>query len=426
MKLSREWLRDANLDIFGNSKFRGLQEDICMASMEGVDLIGTMATGVGKSLCYQLPAALSSGVTVIVSPLKSLMEDQVKKVNDLDIPVFLYDSDLSPELRCAVLQSLSNSKCTLFYTSPEQLLGNDALRLVLKKLNCQNDLSRVVIDEAHCIVMWGDDFRPAYSRLGELRDYLRGVPFTALTTTAGIDMRGQIERSLHMPPNVHRFIGGCERPNLFFTVADIHQWSGRLETDSNTDVRHRMISTFIRELNNTDESGIVYCPTILECSALHERLSSDGVKAKVYHGKMSPTQRTSVMDDWDQGTIRVVVATIAFGMGIDKDDVRFVFHSKMSKSLEAYYQEAGRGGRDGERAICTIFYSKDDHNDELSSAFKAASTKGRMEEMNAYCLNDTTCRHVVLLRHFNQDYQATSCEMCDVCAPNTWLANQGE
>jgi len=420
-------LNEANRLIFGNSAFRSIQQDVIEATLSNKDCFVIMPTGGGKSLCYQLPAVLCKGVTVVVSPLLSLIEDQVSTLIQLPsggVPAVHLSSATKTKLVEQIMKDLA--RCVaglepyikLLYVTPERLTNSDRLLDILDKLYMQESLARFVIDEAHCVSQWGHDFRPDYGKLGLLKPRFPEIPILALTATATRQVRNDVMSTLRIP-NARLFNSGFNRTNLIFEVKEkakkaIH-WK-------------QQIADWI-SLNKSGSTGIVYCMTQKETEQMADFLYDHGIKADYYHAGQTSAERQMVQAAWQSGTIHVVCATIAYGMGIDKPDVRFVLHATLAKSVEGYYQEAGRAGRDGKDANCIIFYRESDVG-ALKRLIEGPSKGGRtfkkkstiqlelqkLEEMMNYCEKKDECRRQFFSQHFGENNNNSMCRSkCDFC-----------
>ncbi len=376
-----------------------------LASMAGRDSLVVMPTGGGKSLCYQAPAILSKHVTVVVSPLISLMKDQVDSLRACGVAAAFINSSQSAAEQRSVERALLDGELRLLFSSPERLaLPN--FRELLRRAGAK----AFAIDEAHCISHWGHDFRPEYRQLRSLRNEFADATVHAYTATATPRVRHDIAEQLGLKDPLI-LVGDFDRPNLAFRVLPRHdEWKQVLDVIG----RH------------AGEAGIIYCPRRREVDALAAKLQKKGINAVAYHAGLDAGERRSAQDKFSSEKCDIVVATVAFGMGIDRSNVRFVLHTAMPKSIEHYQQESGRAGRDGLEAECTLLYSAADvmfwrsmleQNAEADASY-AVSARRHLDEMDRYC-SSATCRHKALVEYFGQAYTTPSCAACDICLGET-------
>lgn len=396
-------LHDLLKRIFGFDQFKGNQEAIINSVLDGNDTFVVMPTGGGKSLCYQLPALMNDGCAIIVSPLIALMKNQVDAIRNFGTEAgiaHVMNSSLSKAEITQVRQDLISGKTKLLYVAPESLTKDENVDF-LKSL----PISLFAIDEAHCISEWGHDFRPEYRRLRPIINAIgKKVPIIALTATATVKVQQDIQKNLEIQ-DAKVFKSSFDRPNLYYEV--------RPKTkDVNKD-----IIKYIK--NNPGKSGIVYCLSRKKVEEIAEALVVNGIRALPYHAGLDSSTRRQNQDDFLMEEVEVIVATIAFGMGIDKPDIRFVIHHDIPKSLEGYYQETGRGGRDDGEGNCVAFYSYED----IQKLEKFMKDKGVSEqEIAKELLNETVtyaessvCRHKLLLHYFGETYEKENCGACDNC-----------
>ncbi|MDN6655976.1 MAG: RecQ family ATP-dependent DNA helicase, partial [Bifidobacterium crudilactis] len=333
---------DALHTYFGYDSFRLGQDRVVDAILTGHDSLAVMPTGAGKSICYQVPATVLPGVTIVISPLVSLMRDQVDALDDAGIAAAFVNSTQSTEEQRAVISQAAQGSLRLLYVAPERLSAPSFRGL------CEHlQISMIAVDEAHCVSQWGQDFRPSYLDIGGfIEGFVRRPIVAAFTATATEQVRADIVRMLNLHDPVMT-VTGFDRPNLFLDVI-------RLSTKQKSE----WISRYVHE--HADDSGIVYCATRKETDAVAQELRREGVTAAAFHAGLQPEERARAQRAFVNDEVQVVAATNAFGMGIDKSNVRFVIHHNMPESIEAYYQEAGRAGRDGEPARCTLLWNESD------------------------------------------------------------------
>lgn len=384
---------------FGYDSFRPGQQGIVEALLAGRDVLGVMPTGAGKSVCYQIPAALSPGVTLVISPLISLMRDQVDALNDLGMPAAFINTTQTPDEQAMVFAQAAAGQIKLLYVAPERLETGR-----FRDFAARTPISLIAVDEAHCVSQWGQDFRSSYLGIG---DFIAGLPqrppVGAFTATATERVRRDIVGLLGLR-NPAVTVTGFDRPNLYFDVV-------KLETK----YKAAWVARYVAD--HPDESGIVYCATRKTTEALADTLNQMGHPAVAYHGGMSPDAREAAQRDFITDKVPVVVATNAFGMGIDKSNVRYVIHHNLPESIEAYYQEAGRAGRDGEPSRCTLLWNESDivtrrrlldndyENERLTpeeQEIVRQSKRRLLDGMVGYC-RTTDCLHRYMTRYFGQE-----------------------
>ena len=365
-------------------------------ALTGRDTLVLMPTGGGKSLTYQLPALLRPGLTVVISPLIALMHDQVERLEANGIPATFVNSSLDPAERARREQAIVRGDYRLVYVSPERLLGERFLAL-LGRVAAGPGIALFAVDEAHCVSEWGHDFRPEYRQLNRLRQRFPAVPMLALTATATERVRQDILTQLRLKePYLH--VASFNRPNLFYDVRAKHRHS------------YVELVSLLREIGGSagDASIIIYCQSRRAVEQLSERLSHDGIRALPYHAGLSAEERTEYQSRFIRDDVPVLVATIAFGMGIAKPDVRAVIHYDLPRSLESYYQESGRAGRDGDPARCVIFYAYGDRAKieymiaQKSEPQEQQVAREQLAQVVAYCEGDT-CRRATLLAYFGEE-----------------------
>ncbi len=393
---------------FGYDKFREGQEKIIHSILEGKDALGIMPTGAGKSICYQVPALMLEGITLVISPLISLMKDQVSALNQAGIHAAFINSSLSFRQTLLALRYAKEGRYKIIYVAPERLETEEFLDFAL-----QSPISMLTVDEAHCISQWGQDFRPSYLKIMDFVVKLPKRPIiSAFTATATKEVREDIICILNLE-NPEILLTGFDRKNLYFSV----------QTPKN---KYQTILEYIKI--NPNKSGIVYCSTRKNVEDVTERLQKDGISVTKYHAGLSDEERQHNQDEFIYDQKQVMVATNAFGMGIDKSNVRYVLHYNMPKNMESYYQEAGRAGRDGTPAECILFYSGQDvitnqyfiemekENEEMDEEAKKLvreRDKERLKRMTFYCFTND-CLREYMLRYFGE-YGSNYCGNCSNC-----------
>ena len=393
---------------FGYTAFRSGQAELIDAQLSGRDVFGIMPTGGGKSLCYQIPALMLEGITLVVSPLISLMKDQVTALKNMGVSAAYVNRSLSAEQIRLVLRNIQQKKYKIIYIAPERLLTESFLAAISNL-----KIAMVAVDEAHCISQWGQDFRPSYLRIADFLKLLKVRPVvSAFTATATQEVRDDVERILGLQ-NPLRIITGYDRPNLRFAVVQPKS-------------KPLALLDFIEA--RPGKCGIVYCSTRKEVEKVCQMLQNKGISATRYHAGLSEEERHTNQDDFVYDRCKVMVATNAFGMGIDKSNVGYVIHYNMPQCIESYYQEAGRAGRDGEKADCILLYSPSDirtakfliqhptENEELSEEERSNLIKReliRLDAMVGYC-NTSHCLRGYILEYFGQEYPQL-CGNCSNC-----------
>ncbi|WP_255331355.1 RecQ family ATP-dependent DNA helicase [Methanocalculus taiwanensis] len=389
---------------FGHTSFRPNQEAIVKDLLEGRDVLAVMATGGGKSLCYQLPAVLLGGTTIVISPLIALMKDQVDDLQAQGIAAALLTSNQTYDARKAIEAELQKQSITILYVSPERL-GLPAFQGLLRTINPK----LFAIDEAHCISQWGHQFRKDYRTLSIIRDLFPETPIIALTATATKEVREDIIGQLQLrKPN--QYVGGFDRENIRYTVI----------MEKSEDERFRRLALFIA--NHPRQSGIIYCRSRKAADDIAAKLRKRHILAQPYHAGLPGNERSRVQDAFLKNQVPVIAATIAFGMGIDKPDVRFVVHFHPPKDIESFYQESGRAGRDGKPAESLLFYSSQDFaiskkliEKEYQSQIDLSIRINKLNTMQSWC-ESTTCRRQKILKVFGEKNAESFCGNCDICA----------
>ncbi|XP_028135516.1 recQ-like DNA helicase blm-1 [Diabrotica virgifera virgifera] len=403
---------------FGLQSFRPQQREIINATLDRHDCFVLMPTGGGKSLCYQLPAVLSEGVSIIISPLRALIGDQVDKMNGLDIAAAHLCQDVGIQETSQIMTKLHCREplIKLLYLTPEKIMASRQVGDMLKALYQRGKLARFVIDEAHCLSQWGHDFRPDYKELKFLKDEFKNVPIMCLTATATKMVESDVINILKLK-NVKRFIMSFNRPNIKYQVIE------KKKKFASEEIINLIKKKFLKK------SGIIYCLARNDCETLADSLNAAGIKTRPYHAGMNDKIRAAIQREWMQDRFFVIVATIAFGMGIDKPDVRFVIHNSIPKSVEAFYQESGRAGRDGDLSYSYLFYSYTDvirlqrimGRERNSSAKAREGHNNNLKQMVSFAENVVDCRRYLQLIHLGENFnrqlcirnKATTCDNCE-------------
>ena len=432
MQMQHPWSKDVKTalkDRFHLRGFRPNQLEAINATLAGKDAFVLMPTGGGKSLCYQLPAIINSGktqgVTVVISPLLSLMQDQVEHLQKLKIQALLVNSEVTAEYRRLVMNCLREQQphkfCQLLYITPEMINKSQAMVSAFRDLHGRRKLARIVIDEAHCVSQWGHDFRPDYKLLGEVRQQFPGVPVIALTATATENVKIDVIHNLGIK-NCETFSQSFNRPNLNYEVRSKTKAKDVLDSIATT------ITTSYR-----GQSGIIYCLSRKNCEDIATKFREQySIKAHHYHAGMEAEEKKKVQRQWQAGVYNVIIATIAFGMGIDKPDVRFVIHHTIPKSLEGFYQETGRAGRDGKRSGCYLYYGYQDTSalkrmiDDGEGTWEQKERQRQMlRSVIQFCENKSDCRRVQVLNYFNESFSREDCKAsCDNCNSKSTFETQ--
>src|SRR6266850_6663034 len=397
--IQTEFLHETVRRIWGYDRFLPLQREAIDGVLAGRDSVVVLPTGGGKSLCYQAPAAHLKRLAVVVSPLIALMKDQVDGLRQAGVPAAFLNSSQTPAERADVLRGLAGGRFQLLYVAPERLVMDGFAERLARA-----QPAFVAVDEAHCISQWGHDFRPEYRQLAVLRERFPGLAIHAYTATATPQVRADIVAELKLKDPLV-LVGSFDRPNLVYRVVP--------RTD-------RIVQVLAAIARHRDQAGIVYCIRRAEVEDLTAALVRRGLQAVRYHAGLADEERRANQDAFVNERVDIVVATVAFGMGIDRSNVRYVIHAGMPKSLEHYQQEAGRAGRDGLEAECLLLHSGSDYGmwKSLLGDPPPPGALRKLGEMYAFC-QDAICRHRALVTYFGQRYDSTSCGACDVCLGET-------
>ncbi|MFA0141202.1 ATP-dependent DNA helicase RecQ [Vibrio kanaloae] len=385
-------------DVFGYQSFRDGQQEVIDLAVEGQDSLVIMPTGGGKSLCYQIPALVREGLTLVISPLISLMKDQVDQLKANGVAAECINSSMPRDQLLSVFNRMNSGQLKMVYASPERVLMRDFIER-LQGLS----LSMIAVDEAHCISQWGHDFRPEYASLGQLKQYFPHVPYMALTATADDATRKDIISRLQLV-EPHTYLGSFDRPNIRYNLVE----------------KHKPVSQVVRYLETQKGNcGIIYCGSRKKVEMVTEKLCNNGLRAAGYHAGMDTDERAYVQEAFQRDDIQIVVATVAFGMGINKPNVRFVVHFDIPRNIESYYQETGRAGRDGLPAEAMMLFDPADMGwlrrmlDEKEEGPQKQVEMHKLNAMSAFA-EAQTCRRQVLLNYFGE-YREKQCGNCDIC-----------
>lgn len=400
-------LQEKLTSVFGIQNLRAHQLPTMNATLSGIDCILIMPTGGGKSLCYQLPALVSKGVTLVVSPLLALMEDQLMGLKKYDVSAYMFTSKTTAAEAKLIHTSMVDPKAPmkLLYVTPEKLAKSKRFMTYLQKMYTAGRFARLAIDEVHCCSQWGHDFRPDYKFLGIMRTQFPKTPIIGLTATATARVIKDVQKILNIPESLI-LKASFNRPNLYYQV--------RPKPSSHEEFVDDLAKLLTNDFRG--QSGIIYTMTIKDAEKLSTDLRQKGVKVRQYHAMLEPEHRTIVHQKWVKNELQAVVATIAFGMGIDKPDVRFVIHHCISKSMENFYQESGRAGRDDKPAKCIVYWRLADLFRQSTMVFTEQTGLENLYGMITYCADQLRCRRNIIAEHFQETWESTDCNaMCDHC-----------
>ncbi|XP_049539469.1 ATP-dependent DNA helicase Q1-like [Anopheles darlingi] len=410
-KESFDWsgkVRKTLSEVFHLQDFRPQQLRTINALLAGHDVLLLAPTGGGKSLCFQLPALITPGLTVVISPLVSLMEDQVWSLQKLNIAAKLLCSTTERSEANEILRSMANpsqSTVKLLYVTPERMSKSKRFMSALQKCFSNGQLDRFAIDEVHCCSQWGHDFRPDYKYLGVLKELFPKIPVLGVTATATAAVIKDVQKMLRIPNSI-LFVASFNRPNLYYHV---------LEKPLSKKDQYEVLESLL-EKRFHKQSGIVYTFSIKDAEEISEELRERGLKVAPYHATLPAAERTKIHQLWIANRLQAVIATVAFGMGIDKPDVRFVIHHTLSKSMENFYQETGRAGRDGQPADCILLYHFSDMFRISTMMFSEYTGLQNAYAMVDYCINRSDCRRKLISQHFSEVWGPSDCQaMCDRC-----------
>ena len=408
-------LKDTLFEKFGFRSFKPEQYKIIDNILDGKDVLGVMPTGYGKSLCFQLPPLVTNELSIVISPLIALMADQQDSMTQLGIKSCVYNSTIGAKQKKEIEDGLVKGEYQILYVTPESL-DKPAFRKLVDKIYTDVGICMVAVDEAHCVSAYGFDFRPKYRNIAKIRKYIPDVPILAVTATATEKVSQDIYRNLDMQNSV-LVRTSFDRPNLFINIKQIRQ---------NTLDK---ICELIKSAKSKHGTTIVYCVTKKDTNNLNHQIKSKGIKTVAYHADLNKEQRTSAQEKFMKGKVECICATIAFGMGINKSNVRAVIHYGCPKNIESYYQEIGRAGRDGKESECWLFYRQSDFRiqnlliEKIQDPVYKTTCKSLLYTMTKY-ITDKKCRRKELLKYFSEDYAKSNCEKCDNCCLVTKAINR--
>ena len=429
-------------EVFGFNKLRPFQEDVFKAMIKNQDVFVISPTGSGKSLCFQLPALMQEGICVVLSPLRSLIYDQVEALKKKGIKCELLNGDLPQSRKKKLFGELSKNypAIKILYSTPESIMCNDETKIIFQDLFERGLLSRIVLDEAHCISTWGHEFRPNYLKVKNIKNVFPDIPIAAFTATATEKVNADIRDILQLDDQTKLFQSSFIRQNLNIIIRNRGGKKDEVKT---------CLDEIVAELNDKyhNQSGIMYAFSRNKCEELSAQLKEQGIKSDFYHAGLSAKRRNEIQTRWLDGELQIICATIAFGMGIDKPDVRVVYHFNLPKTIEGYYQEIGRGGRDGIRSDCIFYYHENDPivykqmTDKKSKQIRekegiyrekklemAKNEMQKMYDMIGFVENQTDCRHILLSNYFGEKRKEKIgfCHnLCDNCLRYREMKSQG-